>query len=137
MSLEKTSSEISQDANALYLEAEKINETSGFSAALDTYKKAANLGNTSAMVIIGSAYLFGNGVEENQVMTRTWLQKATDLGDSDGMYYLGLSYIDTSGNDIGSQQVEKWLLAAAKQEHLEAIHTLGCYYQDTGNRNKQ
>ena len=63
-------------------------------SALSHLKKAANCGNTSAMVKIAKCYIYGIGVEKSHEMAEQWLQKAMQQGDE----YASVYYKQWKGN---------------------------------------
>lgn len=49
---------------------------------LDWFRKAANLGNTRAMVELGTRFYQGRGVPENREEAKAWFQKAARMGNA-------------------------------------------------------
>ena len=54
-----------------------------YAAAMEWYKKAADLGNASAMVSIGNMYWNGFGVKQDYAAALEWVEKAAALGDAE------------------------------------------------------
>ena len=61
-----------------------------FDKAIEWYTKAADLGNSDAMKMIGNMYKLGSlyGGEDDLEKAIEWYQKAADLGNSDAQSYL-------------------------------------------------
>ena len=61
-----------------------------FDKAIEWYTKAADLGNSDAMIMIGQMYMLGSlyGREEDLEKAKEWYQKAADLGNADAQSYL-------------------------------------------------
>eukprot|EP01105_Mastigella_eilhardi_P009033 TRINITY_DN2152_c0_g1_i2.p1 TRINITY_DN2152_c0_g1~~TRINITY_DN2152_c0_g1_i2.p1 ORF type:complete len:394 (+),score=92.90 TRINITY_DN2152_c0_g1_i2:357-1538(+) len=50
-------------------------------AAFQFYKKAAELGDKTAMYNVGIAYLYGSGIDKNIAMAHDWIKQAAEHGD--------------------------------------------------------
>ena len=61
-----------------------------FDKAIEWYTKAADLGNSDAMKMIGQMYMLGSlyGREDDLEKAKEWYQKAADLGNTDAQSYL-------------------------------------------------
>jgi hypothetical protein len=57
--------------------------TPDFTAAADWYQKAADKGNSSAMINLGSLYEGGRGVKQDSVQALNWYRKASGLKGAD------------------------------------------------------
>ena len=55
-----------------------------YNRALSWYLKAAEAGNLSAMVSVGTMYVEGPGVKKDYPRAVTWFRKAADAGDPGG-----------------------------------------------------
>ena len=60
-----------------------LREAEEYAAAMEWYKKAADLGHATAMVMIGNMYRNGDGVKEDGALALAWVEKAADLGDAE------------------------------------------------------
>jgi len=54
-----------------------------FGKAYEWYQKAANAGNTHAMLRLGDLYGHGKGGAQDYGKAREWYQKAANAGDTD------------------------------------------------------
>jgi TPR repeat protein len=52
-----------------------------YAEAMRWYKKAADLGHTPAMVMIGVFYEYGKGVPKDEAQARVWMKKAAAMGE--------------------------------------------------------
>lgn len=82
----------------------------------DWWRKAADLGNSDAMVILGMCYERGNAViPKDDYQALNWYQKAADSGNANGMAMLAQYY--SSGVGVPQNDVYAYMwasLAAAK-----------------------
>ena len=86
--------------------------------AIKWYRKAADQGNTDALVELGLCYLDGDGVEYSEEKGLTLLQEAADQGEAEALSYMGNYYI---GNDLEIADME------GSKEDIEKGIT--CYQQ--------
>ena len=63
-----------------------------YSAALDWYRGAADLGLIGSQVILGSMYKDGEGVPVDEFKTVELYREAADQGETDAQYNLGTMY---------------------------------------------
>lgn len=113
--------------------------TKDLNKAIHWYQKAAQQGNTKAMVQLGRAYqhkgiridrskvdeMAGDefeGVEEDVKKAAEWYQKAADLGDANAQYVLGLAFDKLSNNN--------WLWFVIKHDSAKALE----WYQKSANQ---
>lgn len=72
--------------NSLGLICEMIYFT--YPQAMEWYRKAAEQDNAAACRNLGSMYLWGTGIEKDNLEAAKWLKKAADLGDEIAVDYL-------------------------------------------------
>jgi tetratricopeptide (TPR) repeat protein len=92
--------------------------------SINCYKKAAKLGNITAMVNLGGYYEQVKHTEQAKI----WYEKAAELGNTDAMNSLGCYYDDTENN---LEQAKIWYEKAAELGNTDAMHNLGLYYEET------
>lgn len=63
-----------------------------YKAAFPLLLESAELGNTMAMSVLGTAYLFGHGCSENGKAAERWLKQAVDAGYAEATGVLGMAY---------------------------------------------
>jgi hypothetical protein len=91
---------------------------------------AAESGDPKAQMVLGMAYLKGQGVERDPGIALQWIEKAADQGYADAQYALGAMYLAGRGAlqsfPLAFQQFER----AAQQNHPEAQYSLGVMYRN-------
>jgi TPR repeat protein len=99
-----------------------------YASAFEQWKRAADLGNSSAQAGIGSLYLDGRGVPKDDQTALSWFRKASNLGNASGQAYLGLVY--ESGRNVPKDAViaASWYRKAAEQGNAFAQTNLGSLY---------
>jgi TPR repeat protein len=90
-------------------------------AAVESFRKAAELGSEAAMVNLGHCYYWGNGVEKNLDEAKSWYSKAADLGNVYGMFYLGNTHCEAAGAEMVSDLSSSWLRDPKDQELLMGV----------------
>lgn len=107
-----------------------------YTAALDCYIKAANLGSSHAQLWIGNFYDRGLGVERNQTEAAKWYQKAADQGDPSALCNLAYAY----RNGIGvPQNIDKAIelnLLAIQKGSITAAGNLGNLYENITDKHQ-
>ena len=68
-----------------------------YSEAIKLFRKAADLGCSSAQINMGVCYEKGLGVEIDHLQASEWYDMAADQGDPDGIYYKGHCYEEGIG----------------------------------------
>jgi TPR repeat protein len=106
------------DTNAMFQLACIYQQGSGVSKdrvkAAQCYRKAADGGNTSAMVLYGHlGRNTGYGVPLDDAQSAAWYRKAANLGDASGMFWLGMAYWTGRGVSPDSAEAYKWLNLSA------------------------
>jgi hypothetical protein len=61
-------------------------------AARESFRIAADAGNSQAMVLLGAMYAQGRGGPKSDPDAVYWFRQASELGNPRGMYNLGLMY---------------------------------------------
>ncbi len=98
--------------------------------AIGAYRKAADKGNTSAMVELGVMYGTGTGVAKDQAKARELFQRAAKAGNPRGV--TNLAAID-GGTATNPAEARAMLAKAAEANSAEAQFQLGVMYaQGTG-----
>jgi TPR repeat protein len=73
-------------------EALALHANGEFKQALPLMIEAAELGRPEAMSLLGTMYLFGNGVAENGREAVFWLSKSIELGYEESISVLGMAF---------------------------------------------
>ncbi len=121
-------------AKNLYEIAEEYNSNQDYEKAMKYYQKAAALGNTDAMEMIGLLYLFGDGVSQSNIEAVKWITKSAEFGNADAQYMLGRGYLNGEmGLKSNPQLGVKWLSQSAKQDFTDSLFKLAeCYTYGIG-----
>jgi len=92
-------------------------------------EKAANAGDTNAMVNLGFMYERGNGIPRNLAEAINWYGKAANAGNTYGMRNLGTLYRDGIGVAKNITEARRWFEKAIAGGNAEALNSLGLLYQ--------
>lgn len=112
------------------VEAKRLHRAGNHAADFPLFKKAAEAGNTEAMISVGLAYLHGEGITEHDSSGLAWLRKAADKGDPQAMTELGEAYLDREGGDRDYDYLARhWFQRAADERYPEAMRNLGHLYR--------
>ena len=95
------------------------------------YKKAAELGNTRAMVYVGIAYKQGYPVNRNCDMAFNCFAKATELGDEYlAPYYLAECYENGSGVETDENAAVMYYTMSAECGNIPSMLALSRIYKE-------
>jgi len=118
----------SMDAEALCKQGDNFRLAGDYAAAMGYYRKAAAMGNSTAMRMIGFLYQSGDGVTLDYEKALEWYFKAADADPEDTsiMCSIGSAYLD-SGKYEKSME---WYLKAADLGDKSAMHNIGFLYSN-------
>lgn len=88
--------------------------------ALQWLSRAAESGNTSAMIHLARMYRNGIGALQNYDHAARWITRAAEQGDSEGMLELGRLYRDGVGVDQDVTKAYVWFNRSAALLNLDA-----------------
>lgn len=97
--------------------------------AFEYYLKAAELGDSRAMIRVADCYKAGVGTEQDNTAALEWLEKAADLGDSQAMNNMG--YMLGFGENLNS--TIEWFEKAAALGVADSMNNLGYIYLRINN----
>ena len=97
--------------------------------AIEWYQKAAEAGDTTAMVNLGVSYKTGDGVDKDPAKAIEWYQEAAEAGDTTAMRFLGVSYKTGDGVDKDPAKAIEWYQKAAEAGDTTAMVNLGVSYK--------
>ena len=125
-------------AGACYKMGCAYHDLGEYKKALGSLKKAAKLNSHEALALIGDAYLYGMGTEQDDVQARKWYRKGAELGEMTAILKLADCYKNGIG---GAQDYEKAMLeylhlaerTGQRWKHQAAgigiaLYELGCMY---------
>lgn len=92
--------------------------------------KAAQRGHMVAQHNVGTAYLYGAGVETNLQQARYWLGLAAEQGFAHSEWSLGEIYLKGQGVPANRDEALKWLSKSLAQGHAPTMVTLADMYTD-------
>ncbi|MGO4885288.1 MAG: tetratricopeptide repeat protein [Bryobacteraceae bacterium] len=98
------------------------------SESLKWYRRAADLGNETAMNNIGVMYFTGEGVPRDLSEAMTWCRKAADLGNAAAMDNVGALYALGAGVVQDYAEAANWYRKAADQGRAAAQCNLAALY---------
>jgi len=90
----------------------------------------ANAGDANSQLLIGVAYVNGDGTAQDYAQAATWFRKAASQGDAAAQTILGELYAQGHGVAQDNTQAANWYRKAAEQGNTEAQYNLGLLYQD-------
>jgi hypothetical protein len=110
-----------EDANAAY-------QAKAYAKAAELVRPLAEKGDADAQYFLGTLYIEGTGVEQNDATAFLWFQRSANQGNAAAQYNLGASY--ATGAGVGKSDVEaaKWFRRAADQGMPFAQLNLGLLY---------
>jgi TPR repeat protein len=108
-----------------YNEGMVFYEAKDFRQALPLMAEASDLGNSQAMLILGTMYLLGEGVKEDGRLAVLWLQRAIDEGVDDAISVLGMAYATgKAGVQIDLPMARKMLTSCAENGDEQSARML-------------
>jgi localization factor PodJL len=114
----------------LYARAARLMEE-GDPTALETLKRAANLGYPTAQMHLANLYLEGrSGAPIDKPEARLWARRAAEGGDAKGMHNYAMYLYDGLGGPANRQEAVDWLKKAAEQGFVDSQYNLGKMYED-------
>ena len=99
-----------------------------YAKAAELWRPLAESGDAAAQYLLGSLYVEGNGVEQDDAKALLWFQRAADQGDAAAQYNVGASYAGGRGVEKSYTDAAKWFRRAADQGVAFAQLNLGLLY---------
>jgi TPR repeat protein len=87
--------------------------------------RLSETGNSNAMVLAGSIYLYGKGIEQDFKEGERWLRRSAELGNADGQSMLGVMYLQGLGVQEDLQLAYEWFRKAADSGDADAQDAVG------------
>jgi uncharacterized protein len=98
--------------------------------ALRAYRKAVDMGSTTAMVGLGGMFAKGSGIKANPAEARKLFERAAAAGNATGMNNLGSVYGAGMGVPVDFAKAREWFAKAAAANSSEAMFQLGLMTED-------
>lgn len=96
--------------------------------ALDLLRPAADEGDTEAAMLLGTVYLYGNGIQPDYDAARRYLEMAAKDGRRDALYNLGSIHDKAIGVPRDTRQAIRWFSLAADQRDAQAQLNLALFH---------
>ena len=103
---------------------------------IDDLRSAAERGETRAQVLLGKAYVAGNGVEQSDAKGVHWLRLAARGGDKVGQAWLGWAYQEGRGVRKDSQRALSWYQRSARAGYTWADEQIARMQTPPGKADK-
>nr|WP_294506729.1 tetratricopeptide repeat protein [uncultured Rhodopila sp.] len=101
-----------------------------YAAAFRAWRDAAEQGQASAMVAVGTLYDTGHGVAQDFGTALYWYRRAAEAGDVRAMFNTGEMFDNGRGTPADRLEAVKWYRMAAKRGHGRAAYNLAVIYRD-------
>lgn len=94
----------------------------------DTVRAAAEAGDATSQCIMGEAYIYGLGVEEDHTEAIKWHKQAAEQGNAAAQFAIGYAYEFGHGVDKNLVEAAKWYQLGADQRNADSLYSLGKFY---------
>ena len=101
-----------------------------YATVLREWKPLAEQGDAYVQFLLGSMYLEGLGVSQNDKAALEWLTRSADQGDDGAQFALGQMYRRGQGVPENDKTAVKWYTLAAEQGNALAQNGLGQMYDE-------
>lgn len=91
------------------------------------FKQVRN-GDAESQYLLGSMYLYGQGVEKNNELSTRWFRSAAAQGHVAAQGALGLAYYKGVGVPVDEHEAAKWIRKAASQGDASSQYNLAILY---------
>lgn len=99
-----------------------------YNKSLYWHTRAANLGSSKSLFVLGSYYENGIGVEKNHKEAVRFYLTAANLGHCNAQFFLGKCYEDGIGVEVNYDKAILWHTKAANQDNTASMLSLGIIY---------
>jgi TPR repeat protein len=99
-----------------------------YAKAAELWRGLADKGDADAQYRLGTLYVEGKGVEQNDAQAMTWFLRAAEKGNALAQYNVGASYAAGTGVAKSEADAVKWFRRAADQGMPYAQLNLGLMY---------
>ncbi len=104
-------------------------EKKDFGTALEELRPLAAAGDPGALAMLGTLFLYGNGVEKNEKKAAALFRRAAEGGLAFAQVAFGIMLRDGKGVEKDEKAAFDWLLKAAKQDNYTAQLWLAALYE--------
>lgn len=106
-------------------QALKFTGKSASSVGVRSLQQRAAEGDTIAQYELGTRYLKGNGLKQDNTAAFAWFRRAADSNNADAQFMLAGMYDEGLAVPQDFQTAAEWNLKAAQQGHAGALYNLG------------
>ena len=99
-----------------------------YAKAAELWQPLAEKGDPAAQYLLGTLYVAGKGVKQNDATAFMWFQRAANQGNASAQYNVGASYAEGTGVPKSDIDAAKWFQRAANQGMVFAQLNLGLLY---------
>lgn len=99
--------------------------------AYNWYLKSANLGNKSAMTMLGMDYFSGNESHSDPIEGLSWIALAAELGDSNAQRFMGATREFGIFLPKNIEKAKEWYTLSAQNGNEEALNDLKAINENT------
>ena len=103
------------DAEAMTSLGVELSDRKDFREAIRWWQKAAALGFPGAQLMLGAAFDYGNGVEQDKAEAVRWYRLAAEQGDAAAQSCLAANYLLGEGVAKDTSEGIRWYRSAAEQ----------------------
>lgn len=103
--------------------------TGEYTAALNSFKVAAEKGEQEAMVYLGVMYYDGTGTTKDYKKAYEWMLKAKNKGNAKAAFQLGVMYYYGNGVTQSYADAYKWYNVAAAKGIADADYNIGLLFE--------
>ena len=96
---------------------------------VQSFINKANNGDIEAMEILGSCYLYGEGVEKDDIKAHKYFLMAAEKGSIPARYMVGMDYLTGEGVQKNISSAETYIKSAADAGYAKAQYILGLMYK--------
>ena len=99
------------------------------SGAAEKYRRAAELGHTKAMLLLGAMYLEGKGAPPDAGQALSYFRRAAEMGDAEAQTEVGVIYLGGFGVLQNYSEAARWFATASERDPF-ASYVLGLMYMN-------
>ncbi len=117
-------------AKQLYSAAVEKQKAGRPEEATALFRRAADLGETDAMMQLGESYHSGDGLSQDAQQALQWFRRAAEAGNSSGMVSAGAMYLLGDGVANDDDEALRWFQKAADRGNAAGIYDLATMYEN-------
>ena len=111
-------------------DGQKLYKEQEYTTAFDNFKKAAGMGEPTAIYLTGICYSYGQGTEKDSVKAFNLYRSAANCGIPAAIHQLATCYKDGSGTEKNDALALKWYTVAADSGLVRSMSMLAKSYDE-------